>query len=92
MKYWKGDTVMSLKSTFLKAAINISIALAFPEAVIFQGLSSASLDFLADCYEDKKEKKSNDITYKLTKLYEDYCTNVVWIYLLKLFVLIQVFF
>lgn len=72
MKYWKGDTVMSLKSTFLKAAINISIALAFPEAVIFQGLSSASLDFLADCYEDKKEKKSNDITYKLTKLYEKY--------------------
>lgn len=63
---------MSLKSTFLKAAINISIALVFPEAVIFQGLSSASLDFLADCYEDKKEKKSNDIAYKLSKLYEKY--------------------
>ena len=67
---------MSLKSTFLKAAINISIALVFPQAVIFQGLSSASLDFLVDCYKEKKDKKSNDITYKLTKLYEKYFSEL----------------
>lgn len=63
---------MTLKSAFLKAAINISIMQIFPEAVIVQGLSSASLDFLADCYEDKKEKKHNEINYKLAKLYEKY--------------------